>query len=496
MEGVARETLLKLVEEHVTSVVREAITVQRHSKRARLYPIGTTVDTTSSVNDASSPGRGHAKNSIISGSGDIAVTSSSRIHPNDINIALQLLGSEKLYGTTIYSGSSSTNEVYERNKTVMLLEFLQSEELPPAPTETELKYHWLAVDGIQPEIPQNPTKVQHQPAIVSDTESSTVDEIVNLPSSDSNNGIEGVLRVSQLQASLLSEELKLYFTRITSTIENYIPEQQDAALASVEADPGLQELVPFFVRYCQKELFLHLMQTSKIPNPVGTYHQRHMDHADHCRTLVRLVRALIHNPHLHLELHLHELLPALVTCVVAEKLCQPLTTANYHHQHWILRREAAAALHDACQLFHSEYPTLKSRILRALYQALVLPISSSSSIKSSATTETSLASQYGGIVGITLFGTRSIDTFLLPHIFGSWEIWERMIKDPLTSPQLLYEVHMCQLASLNALGLYLTRVSIEEKALRLSWEDNIESLFYDRLIPFLGETSEYATCFI
>jgi transcription initiation factor TFIID subunit 6 len=89
---------------------------------------------------------------------------------------------------------------------------------------------------------------------------------------------------------LLSEELQLYFTRITLAIQRggatpATRQQQDAALASVSRDVGLQELVPFFIKYISQEL------------------QHHIGNPDHCRTLVRLALSMLQNPHLHLELH-------------------------------------------------------------------------------------------------------------------------------------------------------------------------------------------------
>jgi len=260
VSNTARPSLVSLVEEHLTGLIREAVAVQRHSKRARIHVPETTIASSSSSSS-------NSKNFVPK----------RRLHAEDINMALQWRGSEKIYATATVGGNSSDD------KRVNLQEYIQSElELRP-PQEVGLTVHWLAVNGIQPDIPQNPEKITKATPI-----HRVEPEEENEPSSNSSSA-EGV-QVAQLLPRLLSEELQLYFSRITTAIERggatpISRQQQDAALASIAKDSGLQELVPFFVNYVSKALYKH------VGNP------------DHCRTLVRMARSLVQNPHLHLELH-------------------------------------------------------------------------------------------------------------------------------------------------------------------------------------------------
>jgi transcription initiation factor TFIID subunit 6 len=399
----ARPTLLSLVDEHMTVLIRDAVTVQRHCKRARLHADGVT---------------------------------RQRLHAADINLALQLQGSDKLYGM------HATNPHQQK---VLLADILK-EDMPAAPTEIAMKQHWLAVDGIQPDIPENPDSDRQQHNVLSDTNESS----------------EVSLRVHQLQAGLLSEELKLYFLRVVATLERggasqSDRNQQDAVLQNVQHDAGLQELVPFLVRYAQHAIYEHVTTNT-----------------DHCTTIVRLVRALLHNPTLHLELHLHELLPALMTCVVAQKLG---ATGDLHH--WALRREAATTLSECCVLFGAEYATLKSRVLRALCQAL----------------DGSLPSRYGGMVAIALFGCRSIDAFLLPTVLDSWTEWEQQLENADLSIEKEMEIHMCQQAVLTGISTFLRGTLAAEKAARLAdW--NLEDVLADRMVILSGDETEYNMCFV
>jgi transcription initiation factor TFIID subunit 6 len=253
VQPAVRSTLVTLAEEHLTQLVREAVCVQKHCKRARIH---------------------------LHGDGDQPGVVKRRLHAEDINMALQWRSSEKIYATGTIGSSSSDD------KKVNLQDYLKSEMDLRPPHEVGLTMHWLAVDGIQPDIPQNPDQ---------ETSASTANRVEqDEDPNGAGSGSSGV-HVTQLLPRLLSEELQLYFTRITTAVERggtnpTTRQQQDASLAGVSRDSGLQELVPFLVRYVAESL------NKNLGNP------------EHCRTLVRMARSLLVNPHLHLELHVRTLL--------------------------------------------------------------------------------------------------------------------------------------------------------------------------------------------
>lgn len=249
VQASARSTLVSLVQDHISSLVQEASCVQRHCKRARMHAYGD-----------------NEQSGIIR----------RRLHADDINMALQWRGSEKIYATgTIGKESSESNKVN-------LEDYLKSEMDLRPPQEVGLTVHWLAVDGVQPDIPQNPGSQSKEGKEM--TPQSTV-----TPSA-TEEAAEGGIHVTQLLPRLLSEELRLYFTRVTSAVERggattTARQQQDAALAGIARDPGLQELVPFLVLYVSQSL------------------SKHLGNPEHCRTLIRMARSLLQNRTLHLELH-------------------------------------------------------------------------------------------------------------------------------------------------------------------------------------------------
>jgi transcription initiation factor TFIID subunit 6 len=547
MQASARSALLALVEEHLANLIREAESVKRHCKRSRLHPDplagGDSVTANATAGTSNSTANSH--NSTYNSSTGERMTVRRRLHAADINMALEMQGSEKLYGVPWQAAvdpdsNDSSNSNSSQVAVVNLKDFLQHSHMPAAPTEVALNMHWLAVDGVQPEIPQNPISSKSTSGVNGNVYSGASNNPAHVGSMQEEAAdASGSVRVNRLQASLLSEELQLYFTRVclamelssggtggssqasqtatsasqtTAAAQMTLPQQQqqqqDAVIASVATDTGLQELVPFLVRYCQSELYWHAEQ----------------GHVEHCRCLVRLAVALLQNQHLHLELHLHELLPALMTCVVAKRLT-PLNksvstnssvsastavnknksqaaaaaaTAAAANNHYALRREAAAALVHACRLFGDEYATLKARVLRTLCNA-VAP-------------DQALSSRYGGLVAISLFGTKAIDAFVLPVAANSWKYWQdrlAAVSSPGTDSangstvqdwEEASDIRMCQQAVLEAMGLFLQRVSDSEKAERMDWQD-FEETFGDSLVAIQGggETgapSEYAMCFV
>lgn len=272
VQASARSTLVSLTEEHMTQLIREAIQVQRHCKRARIHlphEEATTTTKGTGAKDKNTPG-----------------VLKRRLHAEDINMALQWRGSEKIYATGTVGFQSNSSSKGGDDSKVNLENYLKSDMDLKPPPEIGLTVHWLAVDGVQPDIPQNPvssTAKNKRKAIAhrveEEEENATTD----------GTGPDGV-QVTQLLPRLLSEELQLYFSRITNAVERggMTPaerQQQDAALQSLARDPGLQELVPFMINYVTKNLYKH------VGNP------------EHCRTLIRMANSLLVNPYIHLELY-------------------------------------------------------------------------------------------------------------------------------------------------------------------------------------------------
>jgi transcription initiation factor TFIID subunit 6 len=153
------------------------------------------------------------------------------LHADDINLALQWRGSEKLYATGVVVPPGPGED--PTTKPIDLNAYLRSENQAPLPSEIGLSSHWLAVDGVQPNIAQNPA--------VASSSTNTFPLVHRVPEEEnlaiSENGQRPV-SIRQLLPRLVSEELQLYFSRVTIAVERggstaNTRQQQDAALASM-----------------------------------------------------------------------------------------------------------------------------------------------------------------------------------------------------------------------------------------------------------------------
>ena len=332
LDANAHKELVSCTEEHLTLLIREAVAVQRHCKRARIHLPSTTGNavTVSRLENA------HAGAGIIK----------RRLHAEDINMALQWRGSEKIYATSSAvsaisvsnpsssgskssssSSSSSQHQTQQRDiKKIMLEDYLKTEMDTRPPHEVGLTVHWLAVDGIQPDIPQNPapepglepsagparagskrskpSDVVHEieveedvAAVAGAASSGLVDPVLSSATgttvrlaSAAGGDTAASVQVAQLLPRVVSEELRLYYGRITTVVDHVavtamMREEQDAALSRLAQDAGIQELVPFLVQFVAQRLFQNTFDAS------------------HGRVLVRMAKSLLYNPHLHLEIH-------------------------------------------------------------------------------------------------------------------------------------------------------------------------------------------------
>ncbi|KAL7426015.1 hypothetical protein ACHAXM_000267, partial [Skeletonema potamos] len=367
--------------------------------------------------------------------------------------------------------------------------YLQSELAIRPPSELAMTLHWLAVDGVSPMIPLNEvwyhTDTQERitiggidplaPVLELDDDDDDDDENTN---NNNKSKSEASIRIRELQQRLLSEELQLYFSRVTSIME-HSSNMIDIAtiLHGVRSDAGIQELVPFLSRFVAS----------------GLMNKKNLQNVDYCSRLIQLFDAMLDNPNLHLDLHLHQMFSPVGTCIVAKKLGNttnnnhPMVVEDHHH-HWALREAAARCLVKACDMYGMQYTTMKPRIIKLLTQQALR-------------VDRPLATQYGGIVGISLFGPRAVDAFILPVAREYWEFWDEELEKLLLvngnkrDVWREYELHMCQQALLDAVAIFMRGVTPGEQAKRVDIE-SFSDVFGERLIPMQPEFTEYVSAIV
>lgn len=214
----------------------------------------------------------------------------------DIDQALRVLNIEPLYGHIPYNPVTFRRALpFPHLQSAGSVFFVEDEEIDfdrvlredkiALPKGVSWTAHWLAVEGVQPLIPENP------PAIPRDTEDSTstlkdgdvvkvngtgVNGTTALPLGPTGNLPGGqkptIQRPNQqnqqLVKQVLSRELQLYYARLTSSLlpPSNETSKRTAALASLRNDAGLQSLLPYLVRWLGEGVVGVLKDGSQEPN--------------------------------------------------------------------------------------------------------------------------------------------------------------------------------------------------------------------------------------
>jgi len=300
-------TMAPSVEYHLREVIQEASKFMRHSKRTTLLT-------------------------------------------RDVNNALRSMGIEQLFG---FSSSDPLRFVkHERpgiftvHDPLLSLSAVVNQPLPACPVEPSLGAHWMSIEGVQPAIPENPQAKASGPAAEGAAAGAAAQGGAEGAKPIKSEDSEVVPRVKHV----LSRELQLYHDSVTDAITQGTRVQQDAALKSLASDAGYQELVPYLT------LFVSDTVTHSLRN------------LDLLHVLMRAVYSLLTNPHVGLAPYIHQLIPAILTCVVGKRLCaEPL------ENHWKLRDYAAELVALVCEKFGPSYDTLQPRITKTLLGAFVNP---------------------------------------------------------------------------------------------------------------------------
>ena len=213
----------------------------------------------------------------------------------DIDQALRVLNIEPLYGHSPHNPTTfrralpfpqvpAAGPVYFVEDEEIDFDRVLREEKIALPKGVNWTAHWLAVEGVQPLIPENPPAIPRDTDVVVDPTAKNdplklngltpaVNGVVNglgLASSTTNGppGTKKPAQSQQLVKQVLSRELQLYYVRLTSSL---LPPSSDmpkrtAALASLRNDAGLQALLPYLVRWVAEGVANALKEGSQAEN--------------------------------------------------------------------------------------------------------------------------------------------------------------------------------------------------------------------------------------
>lgn len=328
----------------------------------------------------------------------------------DVNSALRLRNVEPVYGFA--SGDplrfkravGHTDLFYIDDKDLEFKDITET-PLPRAPLDTAVVAHWLAIEGVQPAIPENPTPE----ALGVSSENKKTEQTKD----------DGLLFDVKLPVKhVLSRELQLYFEKISELIITGSDSRLfKEALVSLSTDTGLHPLVPYFTLFISDEVTRSLEDRSLL------------------FALMRVVRSLLQNSNIHIEPYLHQLMPSVITCLVSKRLGKEPS-----EDHWGLRNFTAELVAFICRRYGHVYHNLQSRVTKTLLHAFLDP-------------KKAKTQHYGAIQGLAALGPSVVRLLILPNLEPYLQLLEpEMFLENRKNAMRRYEAWRVYGALLNAAG--------------------------------------------
>ncbi|POR35872.1 Transcription initiation factor TFIID subunit 6 [Tolypocladium paradoxum] len=263
---------------------------------------------------------------------------------NDVALALRVLDVEPLFG---YDSTRPLRYGEASLGPGQPLFYIEDEEV-----DFEKLINAPLPKGVQPSIPQNPTTA----------ESRSQDLLPKGPGANpALNALAGNDNVSVKPSvkHIVSKELILYFDKIQAAILDDNPDEEvvrlrQAALGSVRDDPGLHQLIPYFINFIMDRVTHHLDDTFTL------------------KQMMDLTNALIENKSLFLDPYASSLSAPALTCLMARKLGTDNGMDALKEQ-YDLRQLAASLVGRIARKYSSSNTLLRPKLTRTCLKYFLDP---------------------------------------------------------------------------------------------------------------------------
>ncbi|KIM99458.1 hypothetical protein OIDMADRAFT_104505 [Oidiodendron maius Zn] len=307
----------------------------------------------------------------------------------DISQALRVLDVEPLYGyestRPLRFGEASLGPgqplFYVEDEEIDF-EKLINAPLPKVPRDMSFTAHWLAVEGVQPSIPQNPTTAEARATELVPKGPGANPTLAALAGNDN-------VAFKPLVKHVVSKELIFFFDKIRNALldtdtDPEVVMLRESSLESVRSDPGLHQLVPYFVNFVAEKVTHNLKDTFVL------------------RQMMELTAAMMANKSLFIDPYVAALAPPVLTCIIGRRL-GPDGIDNLKEQYQ-LRDLAASIMGRMAGKFSTSSLSLQPRLARTFLKAFLDP-------------GRGAGEHYGAILGLAaVAGPEGVRTLMLPNI--------------------------------------------------------------------------------
>ena len=190
---------------------------------------------------------------------------------------------------------------------------------------------------------------------------------------------------------MISKELQLFFDKVCAALldHDHDPEVvtlRESALESLRSDPGLHQLVPYFVQFIAEKVTNALEDTFVL------------------QQMMELTSALVSNKTLFMDPYVAALTPSILTCLIGRHVGPESGDNNTTRQKFQLRDIAASLIGQLSGKFSKSSSELQARLCRTCLKYFLDPTRS-------------IGEHYGALSGITsIGGSAAIASLVIPNL--------------------------------------------------------------------------------